>query len=67
MYMYQADLWCNDCGDAIRERLQQEGKAPDDSGVYDSEDYPISYPEAGESDCPQHCAAGKDCINAHVS
>ena len=26
MYIYRADVWCDDCGRAICERLTEEGK-----------------------------------------
>ncbi len=69
VYVYQAALWCKDCGRAIRKRLKAEGKAPedpDDEGSYDSGDYPKGpYPDGGgDADSPQYCGAGEDCINA---
>ena len=66
-YIYQADLWCDDCGEAIRERLTAEGKAPDDPDdeySYDSDNYPKSCGDDEESDSPQHCAAREDCLKA---
>lgn len=66
-YIYQADVWCDDCGRAIRNRLKQEGKAPADprdETSYDSDDYPKRACDDDESDTPQHCAAGPDCLNA---
>jgi hypothetical protein len=27
-FIYCADVWCDDCGEAIRQRLTNEGKAP---------------------------------------
>lgn len=59
-YIYAADLYCADCGEDIRSRLTQEGKAPsdpDDETSYDSDEFPKG-PFAdggGEADCPQHC------------
>ena len=67
MYIYQADVWCDDCGRAICERLTQEGKAPAnpaDECTFDSDDYPKPADDRGEADTPQHCAAGADCLNA---
>lgn len=64
MYTYQADVWCDSCGEAIKERLDAEGKAPadpDDEYTYDSDDYP-KYASEGEADSPQFCAAGSECI-----
>ncbi len=66
MYVYQADVWCDDCGRAICKRLTQDGKAPantTDECSFDSDDYP-KQAEEDESDTPQHCAAGAGCLNA---
>ena len=66
-YIYCADVWCNDCGDAIKQRLTEEGKAPadpTDEWSFDSDDFPKCAGDDEEADIPQHCAAGKDCINA---
>ena len=66
-YIYQADLWCNDCGKAICRKLKRAGKAPadpDDEWSFDSDDYPKRTDDNEESDGPQHCAAGKRCLNA---
>lgn len=69
VYIYQADLWCQQCGEAICERIAAEGGAPADPGdesSYDSDEYPKGpFPDGGgESDCPQHCGAAGDCVNA---
>jgi len=66
-FIYCADVWCDDCGEAIRQRLTEEGKAPadpDDEWSYDSDDFPKRADDDDESDTPQHCAAGEGCINA---
>lgn len=68
-YIYQADIFCADCGRSIRKRIKQEGKAPADprdENTYDSDEYPKGpYQDGGgEADCPQHCGAGADCLNA---
>jgi hypothetical protein len=66
-YIYQADVWCDDCGRAICKRLKREGKAPadsDDEWTFDSDDYPKRASDDDESDTPQHCAAGEECVNA---
>jgi hypothetical protein len=59
-YIYKADVYCDDCGNAIRAELKAEGKAPEDEldhYSYDSDDYPKDADvENDESDCPQHCA-----------
>ena len=70
-YVYRANLWCSDCGHAIRQRLIAmvgEGNEPDwdDEATYDSDDFPKGpYPNGGgEADYAQHCGAGADCLNA---
>lgn len=68
VYIYAADLYCDDCGEAIRKQITEEGFAPDDpddESSYDSGEYPKGpYPDGGgEADCPQHCACGGDCLN----
>ena len=49
VYMYQAEFYCDECAELLP-------GAPDDSSEYDSDEYAISYPDAGECDSPQHCA-----------
>lgn len=69
MRVYQADVWCDACGKAIEERLRAEGKAPEDTldeGSYDSDDYPKWGDDDEESDCPQHCAAGAECLSPTI-
>ena len=60
-YIFQADVYCDDCGESIRKRLREQGKAPEDEMdhySYDSGDYPKDADvEHEESDCPEHCAA----------
>lgn len=66
-YIYCADIYCDDCGAAIRDRLTGEGKAPadpSDEWSYDSDEFPKCVGDDDESDTPQHCAVGEDCINA---
>ena len=69
VYIYAADVYCEDCGKEIRDCLIEEGKAPadpDDECSYDSDEFPKGpYPDGGgESDCPEHCGSGADCVNA---
>ena len=68
-YVYRADLWCSDCGRAIRARLDAEGKRPANvrnEYTYDSDEYPKGpHPNGGgEANYAQHCGAGADCLNA---
>src|SRR5215472_11695183 len=59
MYVYNAELWCDECGESLSGRLTAEGV--EDTG--DSDKFPQSGLE-GESDGPNHCAAGNGCIAA---
>ena len=62
-YIYQADVWCDECGKAIIDELTAQGKAPedpDDETSYDSDDFPKSFDaESDEADGPQNCADDK--------
>ena len=54
IYIYQADLYCGPCGEAIATRLT----LPDDLEREhpDSNSYPIGFDSSeGESDTPDHC------------
>jgi hypothetical protein len=66
-YIYQAALWCDDCGEAICERLTMEGKVPDNDArrdySYDSDDFP-KFVKEDDSDSPSHCDSGAECPNA---
>ena len=60
-YVYQADLYCEDCGNKIKQQLDAEGKSPEspeDEYTFDSDEYPKGpYGEGGgEADSPHHCA-----------
>jgi hypothetical protein len=60
VYIYQAALLCEECGEKCREEITDEGKAPEDpedEGSYDSDDFPKGPQEEGESDSPSHCDA----------
>lgn len=48
-YMYQAAFYCDDCGSKI------QAEKPNYPPPWDTDDYPAHYPDAGESDSPQHC------------
>ena len=70
-YIYQADIWCESCGEQIRRELIRTGKAPSDpqdESSYDSDDFPKGpYPDGGgEADMPQHCGSGGTCLLAEV-
>lgn len=60
IYVFQAALLCEDCGEKKRAELESSAPPdPDDEHTYDSDDYPKGpYPDGGgEADCPQHCDA----------
>lgn len=63
-YIYQADVWCDSCGESIKKKLGQPTDFdPSDETTYDSDEYPKVYnPETEESDSPQHCGAGEHCL-----
>lgn len=66
MRIYQADVWCDACGEAIERRLTAEGKRPADvcdPASYDSDNYPKMADDRDEADSPQHCAAGEACLD----
>ena len=69
VYIYDADIFCEQCGEEIRKWLTHDGFAPDDSSdelSYDSDEFPKGpYPDGGgEADTPQHCGSGETCYNA---
>ena len=69
VYIYAADIYCKDCGEAQREFLIYKGLAQRDyESSYNSDQFPKGpYPDSGgESDSPQHCGSGPDCLNAIV-
>jgi hypothetical protein len=69
VYIYAADIYCEECGAAIRDQITGEGHAPadiDDETSYDSDEFPKGpYKDGGgKADCPQHCGCGAECVNA---
>jgi hypothetical protein len=66
-YIYFADIYCNSCGEAIKEDLDKRGLTPghpDDEYTYDSDEYPKWASDSEESDCPQHCGNHAECLEA---
>jgi hypothetical protein len=66
-YVYNADVYCEDCGKAIRKRIKDEGFAPEypeNEYMYDSNKYPKGPYDSCETDSPEHCACGERCKNA---
>jgi hypothetical protein len=71
VYIYCADIYCEQCGIKIMADCIASGKYPDDiddETSYDSDEFPKGPFEngGGESDCPQHCGSGGDCVNAYT-
>jgi hypothetical protein len=63
-YIYCADIYCDDCGDKIKDDMCRDGSAAamiadgadlTDERSYDSGEYPKGCYGSDESDCPQHC------------
>jgi hypothetical protein len=62
VYMYQASIYCEDCGKAIRDKLKDSAPDnPEDETAYDSDEYPKGpYADGGgEADRPWHCETCK--------
>lgn len=68
--IYKADCFCDACGQKIARELRDSGlapKEPENLSSYDSDSYPKWVEDNWSHDCPYHCAAGKDCVEAiHV-
>jgi hypothetical protein len=68
-YIFNADMYCDDCGEDIRRAIDAAGNTPadpDDEGSYDSGEYPKRCNgSSDEFDCPEHCGSGKDCSNVY--
>jgi hypothetical protein len=58
-YIYQADVWCENCAKEIAATLDADGQTPAnvmDEASYDSDHYPKGPFFEEESDAPEHCA-----------
>jgi hypothetical protein len=61
MYAFSATLFCDSCGQAIKDELNKQGVG--DSG--DADDFPQYADElASETDCPSHCGSMGECLGA---
>jgi hypothetical protein len=59
MFVYQADVYCDECMKALRAELDADGVVNDG----DSGSYPQWFDgESQESDSPQHCGNGPDVV-----
>ena len=68
-YIYQADIYCNSCGEVICDDLTIEDRAPadpDDEFSFNSDQYPKQVRDDKESDYPQNCSEGKHCLEAEI-
>ena len=65
IYMFEADLFCSPCGEAIAATLP----APDEweREHPDSDSHPVAYDSsAGESDTPDHCGTPDHCCQCKL-
>ena len=60
MHVYQADVWCDDCGRLLEDDLTAAGKV--DTG--DSNDWPQPADDDCETDCPHFCGGCAEFIGA---
>jgi hypothetical protein len=61
-YVYQAALYCEDCGRALVERAREAGTEDDgDSGTFPQGPYPYG---GGEADSAHFCDSGRGCLSA---
>ena len=59
-YAFNADIYCDDCAEKIKEDIRAEGKEPENSSderSFDSDDWPKWGNDDAEADCPQHCGS----------
>lgn len=66
VYVYQAALYCGPCGEDIKKTLSKApGFDPNADPPEDTDEWPQDAPDGGgESDTPQHCDSGADCLMA---
>jgi len=56
MFIYQADLYCDECGEKLKRDLDAMDEAIGRISE-DADDYPQPAEDGGEADYPQHCGA----------
>jgi hypothetical protein len=61
-YIYAADVYCQACGEDLKLKLPKPSD-PDDETTFDSDVYPKGAYDVSESDTPQHCGSGEDCLS----
>jgi hypothetical protein len=69
VYIYDADIYCEACGEEIKARIKREGKAPtdpEDERTFDSDEFPKGpfSNGCGEADSVHFCGSGETCLNA---
>lgn len=64
-YIYMADCYCDGCMEKWKEEhAAHKPEDADDETTYDSDEWPKGPFSQEESDTPQHCGNGEDCVNA---
>lgn len=62
-YQYCGALYCDSCGEALRDKLRAEGKVPGYPRPWDSGDWPASFDESeSDADSISHCDSGAECL-----
>lgn len=70
-YIYNADIFCDSCGEKIKTDILATATAEDkvrfdDEREYDSDEFPKWAIDESETDSPQHCGSGEDCLECEV-
>lgn len=66
-WIYCADVYCEKCADAIKTRDRTfEPKDAGDQASYDSEIWPKGPYSDEESDTPEHCGSGENCLDPTI-
>lgn len=65
MFIYQAEMYCDSCGDAIKRILIAEGNGPEDPSdemSFDSDNFPKGPLPEVKTATPDHCASREACL-----
>lgn len=73
-YIYNADIWCESCGRAIKDRISDDPNLSAEDAArfkgredgFDSDEFPKYASGDEETDSPQHCGSGADCLECEV-
>lgn len=60
-YIYQAEIWCDSCGEKIKESLEFLHKEPPSYLMGDSDHFP-QFVNSPETDFIDHCASREACL-----